>query len=86
MAEVLRAEVRQAGVDEKGKGLFANRDLAAGDRIYATNRPFLAAVSADSLESTCSNCLWTEGSDDADKKCHACSQCKVLCFCSKVRR
>jgi hypothetical protein len=84
MAEVCHAQVRQSGVDGKGKGLFATRDLAAGDRIYAVNRPFLAAVSASSLTSTCSNCFWTEGSDESDKKCLACSQCKMLYFCSKV--
>jgi hypothetical protein len=84
--EVCHAQVRQSGVDENGKGLFVTCDLAAGNRIYAVNRPFLAAVSASSLNSTCSNCFWSEGSDGSDKTCRACSQCKVLYFCSKVGR
>jgi hypothetical protein len=84
MSQVCHAEVQKSGVDEKGHGLFATRDLAAGDRIYTASRPLLAAVERDKLDSTCSNCYWAENVNEVGKKALACSQCKQLYFCSKV--
>ena len=75
-----------------GRGLFATRDIPAGDLIFYIQRPLLCVADRARLEDTCANCLvWVNGfsveergtgSDPVTLK--ACLRCKQVKYCSKV--
>lgn len=75
-----------------GNGLFASRDIPAGDLILLVNRPFLAVLDTPHLDDACSNCfVWVPqggaaagGDERDDVVLRACTGCKVVKYCGKV--
>lgn len=76
-----------------GNGLFASKDIPAGDLILRVDRPFLAVLDSPLLNDACSNCfVWVPqggaaaGGDGRDNVIlRACTGCKVVRYCGKVR-
>lgn len=76
-----------------GNGLFAGRDFVAGEAVFSTSRPLVAALDNKRLSDTCANCfVWTAksdigdlGSDKGRDGVKACLGCRTLSYCSKVR-
>jgi hypothetical protein len=84
-------EVRGSTIDKAGKGLFTKRDFDGGEEIWSQKRPLVAVLDDVSLPLACSNCFsqvhdvtssWKE--DEKPVEVKACTQCKLLRFCSKV--
>ncbi|KAI4129171.1 MAG: hypothetical protein LQ347_003884 [Umbilicaria vellea] len=71
-----------------GNGLFASKDIPAGDLILRVDRPFLAVLDSPLLNDACSNCfVWVPqggaaaGGDGRDNVIlRACTGCKVVRF------
>ena len=75
-----------------GRGLFTFKSHAAGSAVIYIERPLFAVLDAERLADTCSECFtWTEDSvieqrnDGKQYKVNACTGCKVVGYCSKVR-
>ena len=75
-----------------GDGLFASKDIPAGDLILRIDRPFLAVLDSPHLNDACSNCfVWVPrggaavGGDERDNvTLRACTGCKIVKYCGKV--
>ena len=75
-----------------GRGLFASEDISAGAQIFSIARPLVAVLNTPRLTECCSNCFagvatpfTSDGAYGAvAPEVKACSQCKLLRFCSKV--
>jgi sulfatase maturation enzyme AslB (radical SAM superfamily) len=69
-----------------GRGLFCSRDVDVGECLYTAAPVFMGVLSWERLPDTCSNCFRREGEEIFNSKLQvkACSQCKLLRFCSKV--
>lgn len=76
-----------------GHGLFASRDLKAGEQVVWLKRPLVGSLDSQYLQDTCANCyLWTEGSSTGTRlyvpqgaKVSKCAGCQRFRYCSKVR-
>ena len=77
-----------------GNGLFAEKEIPAGELILSISRPLIGALDVARLADTCANCFtWTAGPSIVTgtyvaegvsvKKCSGCQQVR---YCSKVRR
>lgn len=91
MASVGRA--REAPSPIAGKGLFATEDIKPGELIFTVSRPAVAALDTARLDTVCSNCFASaaeqsvmNGSFSQDVTVKACTGCKTMRYCSKVRR
>jgi hypothetical protein len=83
-------EVRESEIDKEGKGLFAKKDFKAGVELWSAKRPLAGVLGETFLSQACSNCFNVHGMDmvrglDVTYDVKACTQCKVVKFCSKVR-
>jgi hypothetical protein len=72
-----------------GRGLFATKNLPAGELILTIERPLLCVLEGRHLTDTCANCFTCVngvlGNEDTEKvKLSACSRCKQIKFCGKV--
>jgi hypothetical protein len=69
-----------------GKGIFSNRNLSVGDCLYTATPVFIGVLSWERLVDTCSNCFRRDGEEyfESRTQVKACSQCKLLRFCSTV--
>jgi hypothetical protein len=89
-----QATLRASSIPGAGNGLFATRDLGAGELIFRLQRPLVAVLDEGCLERYCSECFAEEeadsNADDDDgvgrkrRKILMCAGCKVLGFCGKV--
>jgi hypothetical protein len=84
-------EVQNSRIDRSGKGLFTKRTFVEGEEIWSQKRPLIATLDHLSLSVVCSNCFAQERdvtrgwrSNDTPVVVKACTQCKLLGFCSKV--
>lgn len=79
----------------KGVGLFASRDIGAGQLILHINELFVSVPDTPHLDKTCSTCfLWLSGDQSENgtsvegrnnvSRLKACMGCKVTKYCSKV--
>lgn len=78
---------------ETGWGLYASKDIAAGQKIISILRPLVISLDIPRLKDTCYSCLnytnevhhairslaWHE-----DRKLQICTGCHVVRYCSKV--
>ena len=76
-----------------GRGLFAKKDVPAGEQIFSLARPLIAVLDSVRCNDCCSNCFaWTSSpvasyetwGDAYRSEMKACSQCKILKFCGRV--
>jgi hypothetical protein len=82
-------EVRKSEIDKEGKGLFVKKDFKAGVELWSAKRPLVGVLGETFLSQACSNCFNVHGMDmvrglDVTYDVKACTQCKVVKFCSKV--
>lgn len=72
-----------------GNGLFASGDIPPGQLVLSLARPLISVVDIKHLADTCSNCFATSaspiGRDEGEFEVRACTGCKVLRYCGKVR-
>ena len=74
-----------------GKGLFAPKDIGAGEGIFNIMRPLVTALDNRRLKDTCANCYeWTAGvfihelaNEYEPSNLQTCAGCKTLRYCSK---
>lgn len=86
------ANVYSKKTKDAGNGLFASKDIPAGDLILRVDRPFLAVLDSPHLNDACSNCfVWVPkggaaaGGDERENVIlRACTGCKIVRYCSKV--
>jgi len=90
MASIGNARVAASPI--AGKGLFACADIEPGELIFTIARPAVAALDTVSLDTVCSNCFTSAaepsilyGSLQETVTVKACTGCKTLRYCSKVR-
>lgn len=75
-----------------GNGLFASKDIPAGDLILRVDRPLLAVLDSPHLNDACSNCfVWVprggaaaDGDERDNVTLRACTGCKIVRYCGKV--
>ena len=68
-------------------GLFAAKDIDAGELIIRLARPLLAVLDSPHYNDTCSNCFvsTSENEDEEEQvKLSICGGCGVVRFCGKV--
>ncbi|KKY26210.1 putative set and mynd domain [Diplodia seriata] len=69
-----------------GNGLFAKQDIAAGDLVFALNRPLITVLDSVSLDSCCANCFASTGfgatNNQLDLK--ACTGCRTVKYCGRT--
>jgi len=75
-----------------GKGLFASANIKPGELICTIARPAVAALDTVNLDNICSNCFVSaaepsvlHGGPQEAVTVKACTGCKTLRYCSKVR-
>lgn len=77
-----------------GRGLFAKIDNRAGKQIFSIERPLIAVLDSARCGDCCSNCFsstsppvasYETWGDTYRHEMKACSQCKILKFCDRVR-
>lgn len=75
-----------------GQGLFASADIKPGELIFDLSRPAVAAMDTGNLDTVCSNCFVSaaepsvlHGTLQDSVTVKACTGCKTLRYCSKVR-
>ena len=74
-------------LDSEQSGLFAAKDIAAGDLIIRLGRPLLAVLDSPHFTDTCSNCfVYVSENEDEEEvvKLNKCGGCGVVRFCGKV--
>lgn len=89
MSTTKLAEVRSSTVS--GRGLFAIRDVTAGNALLSLDRPLITALDGERIQDTCAWCFaWTElpvlsgaGVNQATTV-NACSGCKKVKYCSRA--
>lgn len=80
-----------------GRGLSTKATVAAGKEILEIERPLAAALNTSHLRDTCDNCyIWVPSSSQGrgslssssgvEVKLKDCLGCKVVRYCSRVRR
>lgn len=90
MENVTESHVEVRTSPTAGNGLFATKDIGAGELILMIKRPLVGVLDIPRLEDTCSNCfMWSVGSVEGglalDKPTvNACTGCKKVKYCSKV--
>jgi len=75
-----------------GRGLFATKDLQAGELIFSIERPLVCVLDGTHLDDTCANCFVSSQGppigrtvrDVDDVQLKACARCKQMKFCGKV--
>ena len=78
--------------ESAGNGLFASKDIPAGDLILRVNRPLVTVSDSPHLNDTCSNCcIWVPqgqaaavGNGKEKVTLKACTGCKIVRYCGKV--
>jgi len=90
MASIGNARVAASPI--AGKGLFASTDIKPGELIFTLARPTVAALDTVNLDTVCSNCFVSAaepsvlyGGAQEAVTVKACTGCKTLRYCSKVR-
>lgn len=70
-----------------GTGLFITKDLKAGELVLRDKTPFVAVLDSSVLTKACSWCclLTEEASLDDEFSVSACTGCKIVRYCGKVR-
>ena len=91
MATIGHAHIAQSRIKSAGSGLFATKNIEAGELIFTLDRPAVAALDSASLPNVCSNCFVSAsgitalyGGSSEDVTLKACTGCKTLRYCSKV--
>ena len=91
MSNVSESHVEVKTSPTAGNGLFATKDIGAGELVVMVNRPLIGVLDLPRLEDTCSNCfLWSAGSVEGGllpnkPTINWCVGCKTVKYCSKVR-
>ena len=76
-------------LDGEQSGLFAGKDIGAGELIIRLARPLLAVLDSPHFNDTCLNCFicTSENEDEEEQvKLSKCRGCGVVRFCGKVSR
>lgn len=89
------AEVRASPV--AGNGLFAKQSIDAGEEIVVESYPLIGVLDRSRLEDTCANCFRSATASGSQNQgvsrgdgievaeVNACTGCKKVKYCSKVR-
>ncbi|KAF2088201.1 SET domain-containing protein [Saccharata proteae CBS 121410] len=69
-----------------GNGLFAKKDVPAGELLFAKERPLLAVLDSPNMDGNCAYCFsgsYASMFDPANFELKACTGCKITKYCSK---
>jgi hypothetical protein len=91
--QVERVKVVPKSTSEAGTGLFAARQIKLNEAILSVDQPLMLALDTPRLNDTCYCCLLflersgsIKRNDKAETKTlKACTGCKIVRYCDKVR-